>query len=242
MKVLSWNVNGLRSISRKGVLSIVKDYDVVMLQEIRSQDLTFDVLEAGFEVYAFPAARKGYSGVLTMSRSKPLKVIKGLGVYEFDVEGRVLTLEFDKAYLINAYFPRAGDDLSRLSFKLRFCEAFIGFVKGLMATKPVVACGDFNVARDRLDSSFWDEKHPGLTREERECFSKILGEGLVDSFRLIHPNARVYSWRSFRERWRAMRIDYCLVSEGVKDRVSSAEILTNVQGSDHYPVALLIDL
>jgi len=237
MRILSWNVNGIRSISRKGTLSVVNDFDVVLLQEVRSSDLPLDVLSMGFNVYGLPAVRKGYSGVLTLSKINPINVIRGIGVRDFDDEGRVITIELGEFYIINAYFPRAGDDLSRLQFKLNFDEAIEKFTLNLVSKKPVVMCGDFNAVYDRRDSSFWDEEHPGLTPRERLWLSGFIKKGFVYTYRLIHPHDVKYTWRSFRDKDMAMRIDYCLVSGELASRVANADIL-NVEGSDHYPILL----
>ncbi len=215
------------------------NYDVVLLQEIRSSgDIPLTIMSLGYEAYSFPAERRGYAGVMTLIKMHPISIIKGLGVKEFDAEGRVITVEFNDLYIVNAYFPRAGDDLSRLSFKLSFCGAIEKFLNNLRSRKPVIICGDLNIARDRIDSSFWDEKHPGLTLEERSWLNQFLKEGFIDAFRELHPNAKVYTWRSYRERWRAMRIDYCIVSEELRSRIKKAEILTELEGSDHVPVMI----
>ncbi|ADN51321.1 exodeoxyribonuclease III [Vulcanisaeta distributa] len=244
MRIVSWNVNGLRSIMRKGSLDrllSMGNYDVVLLQEIRSSgDVPLTIMGLGYEAYPFPAERKGYAGVMTLTKVKPISVIKGLGIKEFDAEGRVITVEFNEFYVVNAYFPRAGDDLSRLGFKISFCGAIEKFLNELRSRKPVIVCGDFNIARDRLDSSFWDEKHPGLTPEERAWLSQLIKDGFIDAFRELHPNARVFTWRSYKERWRAMRIDYCMVSEELRGKVIKAEVLSDVEGSDHVPVMIEI--
>ena len=225
---------------RKGMLEKLLgmgNYDLVLLQEIRSSgDVPLTIMGMGYEAYPFPAEKKGYAGVMTLTRIHPVTVVKGLGVKEFDAEGRVITVELNEFYVVNAYFPRAGDDLSRLGFKLSFCSAIEKYLDNLRSKKPVVICGDFNIARDRIDSSFWDEKHPGLTPEERAWLSQFLKRGFVDVYRELHPNAKVFTWRSYRERWRAMRIDYCIVSDELRNKVIKAEILTDVEGSDHVPV------
>ncbi|MFP3484619.1 MAG: exodeoxyribonuclease III [Vulcanisaeta sp.] len=246
MFILSWNVNGLRSIMRKGALDRLlssRQYDAVLLQEIRNQgDVPLTIMGLGYEAYPFPAERRGYAGVMTLVKTHPISVIKGLGIKDFDSEGRVITVELKDFYLVNAYFPRAGDDLSRLQFKLSFCQAIERFLNKLRASKPVIVCGDFNIARDRIDSSFWDEKHPGLTPEERAWLNHFLNLGYIDVYRELHPGVRTYTWRSYKEKWRAMRIDYCLVSEELRSRVKRAEILTNVEGSDHVPIMIELDL
>jgi exodeoxyribonuclease-3 len=244
--IASWNVNGLRSVVRKGALDrFLESYgvDVLLLQEIRgSGDVPLTVMGLGYEAYPFPAERRGYAGVMALTRARPQSVVKGLGVRDFDSEGRVLTLELPDVYIVDAYFPRAGDDLGRLGFKISFCNAVEGFVEGLRSRKPVVVCGDFNIARDRADSSFWDESHPGLTPEERGWLIRLLERGYVDSFRELHPGVRAYTWRSYREKWRAMRIDYCIVSEELRGKLKRAEVLADVQGSDHVPVMVELDI
>ena len=239
MRLMSWNINGIRSASRKGALRVINDFDIILLQEIRSSDLPLDILSMGFNVYGFPAVRRGYSGVLTLSRVEPIKVIRGIGVKDFDDEGRVISIELPDFYVINAYFPRAGDDLSRLSFKLTFNRSIEKFTSELRLRKPVIICGDFNAVYSRRDSSFWNENHPGLTPLERQWLSEFIGKGFIDTFRLIHPNEVKYSWRSYRDRSKAMRIDYCLVSSELINRVVDADIL-NTEGSDHYPILLVI--
>ncbi|WP_292000273.1 exodeoxyribonuclease III [Caldivirga sp.] len=239
MKLISWNVNGVRSLSRKGALRVINDFDVALLQEIKSSDLPLDLLSMGFEIYGFPAVRKGYSGVLTLSRVKPINVIKGIGVRDFDDEGRVISIELSDFYLINAYFPRAGDNLNRLPFKLAFNRSIESFVLNLRQRKPVIICGDFNAVYARQDSSFWNENQPGLSPPERQWLSEFIRKGFIDTFRLIHPNEVKYSWRSYRNKSMAMRIDYCFVSSELIERVIDADIL-NIEGSDHYPILLVV--
>ncbi|WP_221290458.1 exodeoxyribonuclease III [Stygiolobus caldivivus] len=234
MKIVSWNVNGLKAITRKGVLEkIIKENDVILLQEIRSNDIPLDLLISGLNIAAFPAKKKGYSGVMSISKLKPLSVIKGLGIEEFDAEGRVLTLEFEKFYVINTYFPRAGDGLSRLDFKLKFDNAIEMFALKLRETKSVIICGDFNAVRNKRDSSFWDENEPGLTPQERDWINNFLEKGFVDCAEKMSKIE--YTWRSYRFKWKAMRIDYCLVSEELAVRVSNFQVL-KVEGSDHLPI------
>ncbi|MFB6470188.1 MAG: exodeoxyribonuclease III [Vulcanisaeta sp. AZ3] len=246
MIIASWNINGLRSIMRKGALDgflETHEVDIMMLQEIRgSVDIPLTIMNLGYEAYPFPAERKGYAGVMTLTKIHPQSIVKGLGVREFDSEGRVLTLELPNLYIINAYFPRASDDLSRLNFKISFCNAIEKLLDDLRTRKPVIICGDFNIARNRIDSSFWDEKHPGLTPEERNWLAHLLKLGYVDSYRELHPSAKVYTWRSYREKWRAMRIDYCIVSEELRDRLRRADILSNVEGSDHVPIIIELSI
>ncbi|MFP3169837.1 MAG: exodeoxyribonuclease III [Sulfolobaceae archaeon] len=234
MKIVSWNVNGLKAITRKGALEkIVKDYDVILLQEIRSNDVPLDLLISGLNILAFPSKKKGYSGVMSISKPKPLSVIKGLGIEEFDSEGRVLTLEFQKFYIINAYFPRAGDGLVRLDFKIKFNNAIENYALRLRENKSVIICGDFNAVRSKKDSSFWDETEPGLTPQEREWLNNFIKKGFVDC---AEKTSRMeYTWRSYQFKWKAMRIDYCLVSEELAPKIVDFQVL-KIEGSDHLPI------
>jgi exodeoxyribonuclease-3 len=234
LKIVSWNVNGLKAITRKGALEkIVKDYDVILLQEIRSNDVPLDLLISGLNILAFPSKKKGYSGVMSISKPKPLSVIKGLGIEEFDSEGRVLTLEFQKFYIINAYFPRAGDGLVRLDFKIKFDNAIENYALRLRENKSVIICGDFNAVRSKKDSSFWDETEPGLTPQEREWLNNFIKKGFVDC---AEKTSRMeYTWRSYQFKWKAMRIDYCLVSEELAPKIVDFQVL-KIEGSDHLPI------
>ncbi|MEJ2771572.1 MULTISPECIES: exodeoxyribonuclease III [unclassified Stygiolobus] len=234
MKIVSWNVNGLKAITRKGALEkIVKDYDVILLQEIRSNDVPLDLLISGLNILAFPSKKKGYSGVMSISKPKPLSVIKGLGIEEFDSEGRVLTLEFQKFYIINTYFPRAGDGLVRLDFKIKFNNAIENYALRLRENKSVIICGDFNAVRSKKDSSFWDETEPGLTPQEREWLNNFIKKGFVDC---AEKTSRMeYTWRSYKFKWKAMRIDYCLVSEELAPKIVDFQVL-KIEGSDHLPI------
>jgi exodeoxyribonuclease-3 len=234
LKIVSWNVNGLKAITRKGALEkIVKDYDVILLQEIRSNDVPLDLLISGLNILAFPSKKKGYSGVMSISKPKPLSVIKGLGIEEFDSEGRVLALEFQKFYIINAYFPRAGDGLVRLDFKIKFDNVIENYALRLRENKSVIICGDFNAVRSKKDSSFWDETEPGLTPQEREWLNNFIKKGFVDC---AEKTSRMeYTWRSYRFKWKAMRIDYCLVSEELAPKIVDFQVL-KIEGSDHLPI------
>jgi exodeoxyribonuclease-3 len=242
VKIVTWNVNGLKAITRKGSLDEVLKYDVVMLQEIRTSDLPLDLLFSGLTIESFSAKKKGYSGVMTLTRYKPINVIKGLNVEEFDEEGRVLTLEFEKLFLINSYFPRAGDELKRLDFKIKFDKTIEEFMMKLRERKPVIICGDFNAVRDRKDSSFWDEREPALTPQEREWLNHVINDlGFVDAYKLVNPNKNEFTWRSYRFKWKAMRIDYCLVSSELKNEIKNCEVL-KIEGSDHYPLLLELNI
>ncbi len=247
VKLLSWNINGLKAMMSKGTLSKIiesKEYDVIMLQEIRTEVVPLELLTSGYNIVSFPARkRKGYSGVMTLSKFKPLNVVKGLGDPKFDDEGRVIILELDRFYVINAYFPRAGDNLERLDYKLEFDKKVEEVSEGLRKKKPVIICGDFNVARLDIDFTYGNPNMPGLTPQERNWINEFLEKrGYLDTFRLLHPMERKYSWWSYRlnarEKNLGWRIDYCIVSEELKDEVVNADILDTVEGSDHAPVVL----
>ncbi|MDT7861977.1 MAG: exodeoxyribonuclease III [Saccharolobus sp.] len=244
MKIVSWNINGLRSALKKNLLEFIKSdkYDIILFQEIRGEIVPLDFIMLGYNIFSFPAKRKGYSGVMTLSVIKPINVIKGIGISEFDNEGRVITIELQDFFIINSYFPRAGDNLSRLEFKLNFNNSIENFSEKLRKIKPVIICGDFNVAHQNIDAAYNDPSIPGLTPQEKAWFSHFLSLGYIDTFRYFHPNERKYSWWSFmmnaRERNTGLRLDYCLVSKELEGRIRNADILDNILGSDHAPIIL----
>ncbi|MCH4815392.1 MAG: exodeoxyribonuclease III [Saccharolobus sp.] len=244
MKIASWNINGIRAALKKNLIDFIENnmFEVIMFQETKGDIVPLDFIMMGYEVISFPAKRKGYSGVMTLTRIKPINVIKGLQIKEFDDEGRTVTLELKDFYVINAYFPRAGDNLERLDFKLKFNNEIENFVLKLRKVKPVILCGDFNIAHQNIDGAFSDPTIPGLTPQERSWFSHFLSLGFIDTFRYLHPNVRKYSWWSYmgkaRERNLGLRLDYCIVSEELKDRIKMADILIDIQGSDHAPIIL----
>ncbi|QXJ28227.1 Exodeoxyribonuclease III [Saccharolobus shibatae B12] len=244
MKIASWNINGIRAALKKNLIDFIENnmFEVIMFQETKGDIVPLDFIMMGYEVISFPAKRKGYSGVMTLTRIKPINVIKGLQIKEFDDEGRTVTLELKDFYVINAYFPRAGDNLERLDFKLKFNNEIENFVLKLRKVKPVILCGDFNIAHQNIDGAFSDSTIPGLTPQERSWFSHFLSLGFIDTFRYLHPNVRKYSWWSYmgkaRERNLGLRLDYCIVSEELKDRIKMADILIDIQGSDHAPIIL----
>ncbi|ACP34255.1 exodeoxyribonuclease III Xth [Sulfolobus islandicus Y.G.57.14] len=244
MKIVSWNVNGIRAALKKNLIDFIENnmFEVIMFQETKGDIVPLDFIMMGYEVISFPAKRKGYSGVMTLTKIKPINVIKGLQIKEFDDEGRTVTLELKDFYVINAYFPRAGDNLERLDFKLKFNNEIENFVLKLRKAKPVILCGDFNIAHQNIDGAFSDPTIPGLTPQERSWFSHFLSLGFIDTFRYLHPNVRKYSWWSYmgkaREKNLGLRLDYCIVSEELKDRIKMADILIDIQGSDHAPIIL----
>ncbi len=248
-RLVSWNVNGLRAVDKKGFLDIVNelDADILALQEIKAHpgQLPAHLLEIpGYRAYWNPADKKGYAGVCIYSRIEPLSVRTGIGQVDHDGEGRVLTLEFDDFFLANVYFPNAQHGLTRLDYKLAFNQALLSFLSGLREQKSVVVCGDFNVAHKAIDlaNPKANEKNPGFTAEERAWMDSFIETGFVDTFRLFHQEPGQYSWWSYRFNARARnigwRIDYFCVDAGSTERVKDAAILQEVMGSDHCPVRL----
>ena len=251
MKAISWNVNGLRACLQKGFLDFfqAEDADFFCLQETKLQEGQVALELPGYHQFWNYAQKKGYSGTAIFSKLPPLSVSYGLGIPELDTEGRVITLEFDNFYLVTCYTPNAQQALARLDFRLEWEKAFSQYLVGLDQKKPVVVCGDLNVAHQEIDL-----KNPGSNRgnagfsdEERESFTRLLNAGFTDTFRYLYPDATgVYSWWSYRFQARkhnaGWRIDYFLVSNDVQDRVRQARIHTDVFGSDHCPVELELDL
>ncbi len=247
MLILSWNVNGIRSAIKKGLKTLVdsKRYDIILLQEVKTDYIPLEIEDSGYLSYLFPSkAKKGYSGTATLSKSKPMSFRYGIGVEKFDSEGMVITLEFDGFYVVNVYFPHSRRDLSRLGFKLEFDEAMEKFSKELSKHKPVVIGGDFNVAHQDIDIARPkdNEGNAGFTREEREWFSRFLKSGYVDAYRLFVKDGGHYTWWTYRFNAKSnnigWRIDYFVVSNGLKDSLNGAGILKDVLGSDHVPVYL----
>lgn len=248
----SWNVNGIRACYKSGLVEWFKkhSFDVIGLQEVRAEESQVppEILELkGYSKFWNPAtSKKGYSGVAIFSKREPQKVLWGIGVEEFDVEGRVITAEFEEFYFVTAYFPNAQDKGKRLSYKLAFCEAIHQFVKKLAKSgKCVVLCGDFNIAHQPIDLARPDDNHesPGYLPEERAWMGSFLDAGWIDTFRFLHPNKKeAYSWWSARTRARernvGWRIDCLTVPERNKDLVMASGIQDKVMGSDHCPVTL----
>ena len=250
MKLVSWNVNGLRAILGKGLLDHLRDWDadVVCLQEIKSLPEQVDVDFEGYHEYWHPATRKGYSGTLTLSKEEAITASKALGHEVFDGEGRVLTTEYEHFYLVNIYTPNSKRELLRLEERVLFEEHLVKYLCSLKEKKGVIVCGDLNVAHREIDLKNPKDNrfNPGFSDEERACFSTLLEAGFVDSFRHFYPEKEeAYTWWSYvtraRSRNAGWRIDYFLVSEDLIPYVKSAEILSDVLGSDHCPVELEID-
>ena len=250
---MSWNVNGIRAAVKNGFTGFLKNYqpDILGLQEIKITNAAREKVEfdfAGYDEYWHPAERPGYSGTATLSKLNPISISKELGVKKFDSEGRLQTLEFEKFYFLNIYFPNSNHELSRLKFKEEFNEAFLKYVEKLEKKKPVIACGDFSVAHQAIDLARPKDNvgNAGFTKEERYWADQFAKRGLVDTFRFHHPEKIQYSWwayRSFaRERNIGWRIDYFWVSEKLVKQVKEAFILDEVVGSDHCPVGIKLDL
>lgn len=249
LKMISWNVNGLRAVEKKGFLDLVNEFDadLLALQEIKAQpeQLSEQLLKVdGYQVFWHPAEKKGYAGVCIYSRLEPRQVIYGLGNEDYDREGRVLTLEFDDFYFINAYFPNAQHGLNRIDFKISFNKALHELCADLATKKSVIICGDFNVAHKAIDlaNPKSNEKNPGYTIAERNSMDSFLGNGFVDTFRLFNQAPDQYTWWSYRFNARARnigwRIDYFCVDEKSRARIKGSTIKAEIMGSDHCPIEL----
>ena len=274
MKFISWNVNGIRACVKKGFLDFFNeaDADIFCIQESKMQEGQLDLELPGYNQYWNYAVKKGYSGTGIFTKEEPLSVSYGLGIEEHDQEGRVITLEFENYYFITVYTPNSQSGLARLSYRMKWEEDFLAYLKKLEETKPVIfcgdlkesqpsltqeakpkkkpiiICGDFNVAATELDlkNPKNNVKNAGFTPEEREKFQILLDSGFTDSYRYLHPDTEKYSWWSYRykarERNAGWRIDYFLTSDSIRDKIKDAEILTDVMGSDHCPIELDIDI
>ena len=250
MKFISWNVNGLRACQGKGFSESFQqwDADFVCLQETKMQAGQLDLEFPGYQSFWNYADKKGYSGTAIFTRHQPLKATLGMGIDEHDHEGRLITLEYPTFYLITAYVPNSQDELRRLDYRQQWDKDLRAYLKGLETKKPVVLCGDLNVAHREIDlkNPKSNRKNAGFTDEEREGFQQLLDAGFVDTFRHFYPDQTdIYSWWSYRFRAReknaGWRIDYFVVSEALRPRLVSACIHTDIFGSDHCPVEVVID-
>ncbi len=246
MKFISWNVNGLRACITKGFEDIFKelDADFFCLQETKMQAGQCDFSPEGYEAFFNYADKKGYSGTAIFTKHKPLSVTYGIGVEEHDHEGRVITLEMPDFFLVTVYTPNSQDELKRLDYRMRWEDDFQAYLKKLDAQKPVIVCGDMNVAHQEIDikNPKTNRRNAGFTDEEREKFGSLLSKGFTDTFRFKHPDEVTYSWWSYRFRAReknaGWRIDYFVTSERLNDKIKDAKIHTQIMGSDHCPVEL----
>ena len=249
-KMISWNVNGIRSALTKGFMDFFNEVnaDIFCIQETKCQVGQVDIEIEGVYQYFNQAVKKGYSGTAVFTRIKPLNVTYGLGISEHDKEGRVITLEFEDYYLVNVYTPNSKRELERLDYRMKWEDDFRHYLKKLEEKKNVVVCGDLNVAHKEIDlkNPKTNRKNAGFTDEERNKMTELLNSGFIDTYRYLHPDTEnVYSWWSYRFNARknnaGWRIDYFLVSEGLKNKIKKAEIHTNVLGSDHCPIELVLD-
>ena len=244
MKFISWNVNGLRACVGKDFENQFKelDADFFCLQETKMQEGQLDLQFEGYQSYWNYAEKKGYSGTAIYTKHKPLNVNYGMGVEEHDHEGRIITLEYDQFYLVTCYTPNSQTELKRLDYRMTWEDDFRKFLKSLDAKKPVVICGDLNVAHEEIDikNPKTNRRNAGFTDEEREKMTILLNDGFTDSFRYLHPDEVTYSWWSYRfkarEKNAGWRIDYFLVSNRIKEQITEAKIHTEIMGSDHCPV------
>ncbi|MBQ4105815.1 MAG: exodeoxyribonuclease III [Clostridia bacterium] len=250
MKFISWNVNGLRACMTKGFAEIFEnlDADIFCLQETKLQAGQIDFAPEGYHSYWNYAEKKGYSGTAVFTKQEPIDVTYGMGIEEHDKEGRLITLEFEDFYFITVYVPNSQDGLRRLEYRMKWEEDFLAYINTLQEKKPVVFCGDLNVAHKEIDlkNPKTNRKNAGFTDEERGCFSRLMEEGYIDSFRLFYPDTEgAYSWWSYRfharEKNAGWRIDYFVTSSALKDRLKSATIHPEIFGSDHCPVELIME-
>ncbi|MBR1687123.1 MAG: exodeoxyribonuclease III [Prevotella sp.] len=249
MKLISWNVNGLRACDGKGFRDIFRqlDADFFCLQETKMQAAQLDIAFDGYQSYWNYADKPGYSGTAIFSRHQPLSVSYGLGIDEHDHEGRAITLEMPDFYLVTTYVPNAQDGLRRLDYRMRWDADLRAYLQRLDQQKPVVLCGDLNVAHEEIDlkNPKTNRRNAGFTDEERQQFSELLAAGFVDTYRALHPDTIEYSWWSYRFRAReknaGWRIDYFVASERLLPRIASASIHTAILGSDHCPVELVLE-
>ena len=251
MKLISWNVNGLRACITKGFFDFLNEQqpDILGLQETKMQPEQFDGEVDGYRIYWNSAEKKGYSGTAAFVKHEPLSVSYGIDIPEHDNEGRVITLEYPEFYFVTVYTPNAQDGLKRLDYRMSWEDAFLAYIKALDAKKPVVICGDLNVAHQEIDLKNPKTNHlnAGFSDEERACMTRLLENGFVDTFRHFYPDkTEAYSWWSYiggaRSRNAGWRIDYFIVSERFVHRVKDSYILADVLGSDHCPVMIELDL
>ncbi len=247
MKLISWNVNGIRACVQKGFLDFFHeaDADIFCIQETKMQEGQLNLELEGYHQYWNYAVKKGYSGTAVFTKKEPLSVSYGIGIEEHDQEGRVITCEFEEFYFVTVYTPNSQNGLARLDYRMKWEDDFRTYLKKLEETKPVIVTGDMNVAHKEIDlkNPKTNRKNAGFTDEERQKFTELLDAGFIDTFRYFYPEQTgLYSWWSYRFSARAKnagwRIDYFCVSESLKDRLDDAKILTDIMGSDHCPVEL----
>lgn len=245
MKYVSWNVNGIRACLKKGFLENFKslDADIFALQETKAQKDQIDLDIPGYTLYTNDAIKKGYSGTAVLTRIKPLSVSYGIGIEEHDQEGRVITLEFEDYYFVTCYTPNSKKELARIDYRMEWEEAFLAYLDGL--NKPIILCGDLNVAHNEIDLKNPSSNHhnAGFSDQERSKMTELLSHGYIDTFRYLYPDKQdAYTWWSYmfksRERNAGWRIDYFIVSESLKERIKESLIYSDILGSDHCPIGL----
>lgn len=250
MKLISWNVNGLRAVYKKGFESFfrVMNADIFSIQETKMQEGQFEFELPGYNIYMNSAVKKGYSGTAVFTKLKPINVTYGIGIEKHDQEGRVITLEFDKFFLVNVYTPNSQRELTRLEYRMKWEDDFKNYLKKLEKSKPIIMCGDLNVAHNEIDlkNPKQNRKNAGFTDEERGKMTKLLEAGFIDTYRYLYPNQEnAYTWWSYmanaREKNIGWRIDYFIVSDILKDKIKDAPIYSNIAGSDHCPIGLEIE-
>lgn len=251
MKLISWNVNGIRACITKGFEESFQklDADIFCIQETKCQENQVKLELPGYYQYWNFANRKGYSGTAVFTRQEPLNVVNGIGIEEHDKEGRVITLEFEKFYLVTVYTPNSQNELKRLSYRMEWERDFLEYLLKAQEKKPVISCGDLNVAHQEIDlkNPKSNRKNPGFTDEERECFTRVLQSGFIDTFRYFYPDQEnIYSWWSYRfkarEKNAGWRIDYFIASPQLESQLENAGIHTDIMGSDHCPVELDLNI
>lgn len=251
MKMVSWNVNGLRACVTKGFVDIFNklDADIFCLQETKLQEGQIDLPLEGYYQYWNYAEKKGYSGTAIFTKKEPLAVTNGIGIDEHNTEGRVITLEFQDFFFVTCYTPNSQNELKRLDYRMKWEDDFREYLLGLNKKKPVILCGDLNVAHNEIDlkNPKTNRKNAGFSDKEREKMTKLLNSGFTDSFRYLYPDKEgIYSWWSYRFNARknnaGWRIDYFITSDSIKDKIIDSKIHTDIMGSDHCPVELDIDL
>lgn len=251
MKLISWNVNGLRAVYKKGFEDFFNTIsaDIFCIQETKMQEGQFEFELPGYSIYMNSAVKKGYSGTAVFTKIKPINVTYGIGIEEHDQEGRVITLEFDKFFLIDVYTPNSQRELTRLEYRMKWEDDFKNYLKKLDKMKPIIMCGDLNVAHNEIDlrNPKQNRKNAGFTDEERNKMTKLLEAGFVDTYRYLYPNQEnAYTWWSYmanaRDRNIGWRIDYFIISNKLKDKIKDAKIYSDIMGSDHCPVGLEIEL
>lgn len=250
MKLISWNVNGLRACITKGFYDVLVDFDadIFCIQETKMQEGQIKIEDHGYYLYMNSAQKKGYSGTLVFSKKEAINCYYGIGIEEHDQEGRVITLEYDDFYLVNCYTPNSQNELKRLAYRQVWEDDFLAYLKSLQQHKPVILCGDLNVAHQEIDlkNPKSNRKNAGFSDEERAKMTQLLENGFVDTFRYLYPDLTgMYSWWSYRFNARknnaGWRIDYFIVSDCLKNKINDAFIFKDIMGSDHCPVGLDID-